>query len=130
MERKSSLGLFVICLASLLVLAACGGGRSGYAAGSVGASGTNGTSGSNGTSGTNGTTGAKGTTGAAQTTSIGPELLSEAEIRAAALRLGQPFYWAGPKDGYDYELMRTTNDRVYVAISRRESRRARSPGNS
>jgi hypothetical protein len=44
----------------------------------------------------------------------GASAASESELRAFAKSASHPVYWAGPKDGYTYELTRTTNGFVYV----------------
>jgi hypothetical protein len=44
----------------------------------------------------------------------GASAASESELRAFAESVSHPVYWAGPKDGYTYELTRTTDGRVYV----------------
>jgi hypothetical protein len=45
---------------------------------------------------------------------IGPVALSEARLKTRSKALGQPIYWAGPRQGYTYELTRTTTNKVYV----------------
>jgi hypothetical protein len=44
----------------------------------------------------------------------GASAASESELRTFAESVSHPVYWAGPKDGYTYELTRTTDGRVYV----------------
>jgi len=44
----------------------------------------------------------------------GVSAASESELRSFAGSVSHPVYWAGPKDGYTYELTRTTDGRVYV----------------
>lgn len=44
----------------------------------------------------------------------GAAAASESELRSFAGSVSHPVYWAGPKDGYTYELTRTTDSRVYV----------------
>ena len=44
----------------------------------------------------------------------GATATSEAELRSFAESASHPVYWAGPKDGFTYELTRTTDGRVYV----------------
>jgi hypothetical protein len=39
---------------------------------------------------------------------------SESELRSFASSVSHPVYWAGPKDGYTYEVTRTADGRVYV----------------
>jgi hypothetical protein len=48
------------------------------------------------------------------TTFGGPAALSESELEDLSTTLQQPIYWAGTKDGYSYEVTRTTDGRVYV----------------
>ncbi len=45
---------------------------------------------------------------------IQPVALSASGLRTLARGVAQPIYWAGPKQGYMYELTRTTAGRVYV----------------
>ena len=44
----------------------------------------------------------------------GASAASESQLRSFAESVSTPVYWAGPKDGYTYELTRTTDGRVYV----------------
>lgn len=44
----------------------------------------------------------------------GASATSESELRSFAESVSHPVYWAGPKDGYTYELTRTNDGRVYV----------------
>jgi hypothetical protein len=44
----------------------------------------------------------------------GAAATSESELRSFAETAPHPIYWTGPKDGYTYELTRTTDGRVYV----------------
>ncbi len=44
----------------------------------------------------------------------GASAASESELKALADSVAHPVYWAGPKEGYTYELTRTTNGLVYV----------------
>ena len=44
----------------------------------------------------------------------GASAASESELKALANSVSHPVYWAGPKEGYTYELTRTTNGLVYV----------------
>jgi hypothetical protein len=44
----------------------------------------------------------------------GASAASESELEAFADSVSHPVYWAGPKDGYTYELTQTTNGLVYV----------------
>jgi hypothetical protein len=39
---------------------------------------------------------------------------SESQLRDFAQSVAHPVYWAGPRNGYSYELTRTTDGRVYV----------------
>jgi len=45
---------------------------------------------------------------------IAPIALTASGLRTLAQAVDQPIYWAGPKQGYKYELTRTTTGRVYV----------------
>ena len=51
---------------------------------------------------------------AAQSATGRPTAASVADLQALATSLGHPVYWAGPKEGYTYELTRTSNGNVYV----------------
>jgi hypothetical protein len=44
----------------------------------------------------------------------GASAASESELRAFADSVSHPVYWAGPKEGYTYELTQTTDGLVYV----------------
>lgn len=44
----------------------------------------------------------------------GASAASESELKAFADSVSHPVYWAGPKEGYTYELTQTTNGLVYV----------------
>jgi hypothetical protein len=44
----------------------------------------------------------------------GASAASESELRAFADSVSHPVYWAGPKEGYTYELTQTRNGLVYV----------------
>ena len=44
----------------------------------------------------------------------GASAASESELTAFADSVSHPVYWAGPKEGYTYELTQTTNGLVYV----------------
>lgn len=44
----------------------------------------------------------------------GASAASESELRSFAKSASSPVYWAGPKEGFTYELTRTTDGRVYV----------------
>jgi hypothetical protein len=44
----------------------------------------------------------------------GATAASESELKAFADSVSHPVYWAGPKEGYTYELTQTTNGLVYV----------------
>jgi hypothetical protein len=48
------------------------------------------------------------------TTAIGPLALTENKLLVRALAIGQPMYWAGPKQNVRYEFRRLTNDKIYV----------------
>lgn len=86
MAWKSGFGLFVLCVAAVLVLAACGGNSSTFVP----------------------------TGGSGPTLGYEPLLMSAAELKAEARLLGQPIYWAGPRKGKEYEFHRTSNGYVYV----------------
>jgi hypothetical protein len=43
-----------------------------------------------------------------------PTLVTPAELKAFAKTLDQPIYWAGPRDGFSYELTATPGGRVFV----------------
>jgi hypothetical protein len=47
-------------------------------------------------------------------TQAGASAVSESQLRSFAESLSHPVYWAGPKDGFTYELWKTTDGRVYV----------------
>jgi hypothetical protein len=44
----------------------------------------------------------------------GASATSESELRSFAESSPHPVYWAGPKDGYTYELTRTSDGKVFV----------------
>jgi hypothetical protein len=44
----------------------------------------------------------------------GPTLASQAQLEQLARETDHPVYWAGPKDGYRYELTRTSDGRIYI----------------
>jgi hypothetical protein len=44
----------------------------------------------------------------------GAAATSEAELRSFAGTVSHPVYWAGAKDGFTYELTRTSDGRIYV----------------
>jgi hypothetical protein len=44
----------------------------------------------------------------------GPVASSEEQLSALADSLGHPLYWAGPEDGAELEVRRTTDGQVYV----------------
>ena len=90
MERKSCGGLLIPGVAAVLILAACGGSSTPLVE----------------------------TRGNGPTLGNEPVLLSPAQLRAQAALLGQPFYWAGPRKGYEYEFHRTPNGYVYVRYLR------------
>ena len=46
--------------------------------------------------------------------STGPALVSAAQLERASAALGSPIYWAGPRDGFSYELTVTSSGRVYL----------------
>ena len=45
---------------------------------------------------------------------ISPIALSAQGLRTLARAVPQPIYWDGPKQGYLYELTRTTTGRIYI----------------
>ena len=45
---------------------------------------------------------------------VAPVALSAAGLAALAHTVGQPIYWAGPRQHYLYELHRTTDGNVYI----------------
>jgi hypothetical protein len=45
---------------------------------------------------------------------VKPVALSASGLRTLARAVGQPIYWAGPREGYLYELTRTEKNAVYV----------------
>jgi dipeptidyl aminopeptidase/acylaminoacyl peptidase len=47
-------------------------------------------------------------------TPITPVALSASGLRTLAVNVGQPIYWAGPREGYLYELSRTDTGAVYI----------------
>ena len=44
----------------------------------------------------------------------GPVLVSQAQLERLAAATAHPLYWAGPKNGYSYELTMVRGGRVYV----------------
>jgi hypothetical protein len=48
------------------------------------------------------------------TAGSGASAASESELKAFADSVSHPVYWAGPKEGYTYELTQTSNGLVYV----------------
>lgn len=48
------------------------------------------------------------------TPGAGATAASESQLKAFAESVSHPVYWAGPKDGYTYELTQTANGSVYV----------------
>jgi hypothetical protein len=51
---------------------------------------------------------------ATHTPGAGPSAASLADLKALAVTLGHPIYWAGPKPGYTYELTNTANGDVFI----------------
>ena len=90
MERKSCGGLLILGVAAVLILAACGGSSTSFVE----------------------------RRGNGPTLGNEPVLLSPSQLRAQAALLGQPFYWAGPRKGYEYEFQRRSNGYVYVRYLR------------
>jgi hypothetical protein len=68
----------------------------------------------------------KGTTGSGSSTptspvvgpnavkQIGPVGLNVSRLRTLARSVKEPIYWAGPKRGYTYELIRTRDSKVFI----------------
>ena len=44
----------------------------------------------------------------------GPMLVSQAQLERLPDVVGHPVYWAGARDGFSYELTRTSNGRIFV----------------
>jgi hypothetical protein len=44
----------------------------------------------------------------------GPALVSRAQLVQTAASARHPVYWAGPKDGFSYELTKTKNGRIFI----------------
>ena len=44
----------------------------------------------------------------------GPTLVSQAQLERLPAVVGHPVYWAGPRNGFSYELTRTANGRTFV----------------
>jgi hypothetical protein len=44
----------------------------------------------------------------------GPTLVSQAQLERLPEVVGHPVYWAGPRNGFSYELTRTINGRTFV----------------
>jgi hypothetical protein len=44
----------------------------------------------------------------------GPALVSQAQLERLAASVDHPVYWAGPKDGFSYELTRASQGRIFV----------------
>jgi hypothetical protein len=44
----------------------------------------------------------------------GPALVSQTQLENLASSSAQPVYWAGPRNGFSYELTRTADGRTYV----------------
>jgi hypothetical protein len=53
-------------------------------------------------------------TGSLVATPIAPVALSQSGLSTLARTVGQPIYWAGPRQGFLYELHRTANGNVYI----------------
>ena len=47
-------------------------------------------------------------------TNSGPVLVSQAQLEQLAEATAFPVYWAGPREGYSYELTRAANNRTYI----------------
>jgi hypothetical protein len=44
----------------------------------------------------------------------GPALVTQAQLARLAASVGHPVYWAGPKQGFSYELTRLADGRIYI----------------
>lgn len=44
----------------------------------------------------------------------GPTLVSQAQLEQLASSVDHPVYWAGPKDGFSYELTQTADARTFI----------------
>jgi len=44
----------------------------------------------------------------------GPALVSQAQLERLAATVDHPVYWAGPKQGYSYELTNTSGGRIFI----------------
>jgi hypothetical protein len=44
----------------------------------------------------------------------GPTLVTQGQLEQLAQETDHPVYWAGPKEGFRYELTRTNDGRIYV----------------
>jgi hypothetical protein len=44
----------------------------------------------------------------------GPTLVSRTQLERLAKSAGHPVYWAGPRDGFSYELTTTSDGRIFV----------------
>jgi hypothetical protein len=44
----------------------------------------------------------------------GPALVSRAQLAETAASADHPVYWAGPKDGFSYELTKAENGRIFI----------------
>jgi hypothetical protein len=47
-------------------------------------------------------------------TPSGPALVSRTQLEALGSSSAEPIYWAGPREGFSYELTRTADGRTYV----------------
>jgi hypothetical protein len=55
-----------------------------------------------------------GRTAPAQVAGGGPTLVSRGQLERLAESVGHPVYWAGPRDGFSYELTTTSDGRIFV----------------
>jgi hypothetical protein len=54
------------------------------------------------------------TTGTTTTGRAVPSLVSEADLTAYAKSVDHPVYWAGPRNGFSYELTKTSDGSAYI----------------
>jgi hypothetical protein len=55
-----------------------------------------------------------GRTAPAQVAGGSPTLVSRGQLQRFAESVGRPVYWAGPRDGFSYELTTTSDGRIFV----------------
>jgi hypothetical protein len=54
------------------------------------------------------------TTQTATVSALAPRLATQDDLRKLAVEAGHPIYWVGPDTGRNYELTRTSSDRIFV----------------